>query len=77
MPTNSNTFGAASGGAGGLALYGFITHHFARDPYVQVTVADEFERQLVILIAALYLESFPTRVFWTEGGTRLHIACQP
>lgn len=39
-------------------------HHFPGDPQLQVTIADEFERQLILAIAALYLESFPARAFW-------------
>src|SRR5436190_715352 len=38
-------------------------HHFPRDTQLQVTVADELERQLVLAIAALYLDSFPARAF--------------
>src|ERR1700742_5262246 len=37
-------------------------HHFPRDLQLQVTVADERERQLVHVIAALDLEGFPIRV---------------
>jgi hypothetical protein len=60
MPTNSNTSGVA-GGVGELALYGFMNSISRETLKLQVTIADEIERQLVRAIAAPDLESFPTR----------------
>ena len=52
-------------------------HHFPGDPQLQVTIADELERQLILVITALHLQSFPARAFrraeWPKAAVRICI----